>query len=203
MAFRFCWVTLLTQGCNSIVISWLFGHVGTTLQQGLIMPSSLLQVVNSLFQICWQLGTSSANTTCWRSSVTEEHGALRHILWRGPSATSPPPPSPKQFSVSVPFWESKNFSAHTPIFPKHEKNFPEKPKNFPDILYFSPKLKHFDNISKSLSEIPDKIKCQLPLFDVYCHCRCIFIVIPYNRINLNHNLNLVGALRGPLTVGGP
>jgi hypothetical protein len=32
----------------------------------LIMPSSLLQVVNSLFHTCWQLGTSSANTTCWR-----------------------------------------------------------------------------------------------------------------------------------------
>ena len=34
--------------------------------------------------------------------------------------------------------------------------------------------------------------------DVYCHCRCLFIVIPYNRINLNHdriNLNLVGAPR--------
>jgi hypothetical protein len=29
------------------------------------MSSSLLQVVNSLFQTCWQLGTSSANTTCW------------------------------------------------------------------------------------------------------------------------------------------
>ena len=42
--------------------------------------------------------------------------------------------------------------------------------------------------------------------DVYCHCRCLFIVIPYNRINLNHdriNLNLVGVPRGPLTVGGP
>jgi hypothetical protein len=32
----------------------------------LIMPSSLLQVVNSLFQTCWQLGTGNANTTCWR-----------------------------------------------------------------------------------------------------------------------------------------
>jgi hypothetical protein len=26
----------------------------------------LRQVVNSLFYTCWQLGTSSANTTCWR-----------------------------------------------------------------------------------------------------------------------------------------
>jgi hypothetical protein len=49
----------------------------------------------------------------------------------------------------------KNFSGHTPIFPKDEKNFPETPKNFPDILYFPPKLKHFDNISKSLSEIAE------------------------------------------------
>jgi hypothetical protein len=69
----------------------------------------------------------------------------------------------RERKVSVPFWESKNFSGHTPIFPKDEKNFPETPKNFPDILYFPPKLKHFDNISKSLSEIPDKIKCQLLL----------------------------------------
>jgi hypothetical protein len=31
------------------------------------MPSSLLQVVNSLFQTCHnKLGTSSANTTCWQ-----------------------------------------------------------------------------------------------------------------------------------------
>jgi hypothetical protein len=140
------------------------------------------------------------------SSVTEEHRALRHILCRGPfSATfgpllknlfrrpPAPPPSPKKFSVSVPFSESKNVFGHTPIFPKDEKIFPETPKNFQDIWYFSPKLKHFDNISKST-------------VDVYCHCRCLFIVIPYNRINLNHdriNLNLVGTPRGPLTVGGP
>ena len=42
-------------------------------------------------------------------------------------------------------------------------------------------------------------------YDVYFHCRCLFIVIPYNRINLNHdriNLNLVGApnCRGPLVL---
>jgi hypothetical protein len=31
------------------------------------MPSSLLQVVNSLFQTCYnKLATSSANTTCWQ-----------------------------------------------------------------------------------------------------------------------------------------
>ena len=31
------------------------------------MPSSLLQVVNNLFQTCYnKLGTSSANTTCWQ-----------------------------------------------------------------------------------------------------------------------------------------
>ena len=31
------------------------------------MPSSMLQVVNNLFQTCYnKLGTSSANTTCWQ-----------------------------------------------------------------------------------------------------------------------------------------
>ena len=43
--------------------------------------------------------------------------------------------------------------------------------------------------------------------DVYCHCRCLFIVIPYiNRINLNHdriNLNLVGGPSGPPNSRGP
>jgi hypothetical protein len=88
------------------------------------------------------------------SSVTEEHGALRHILSRGPLKNFfGSPPSPKKFSVSVPFWESKNF---------------------PDIPQFFLKTKNF-------------------------------IVIPYNRINLNHdriNLNLVGApnCRGPLVL---
>jgi hypothetical protein len=65
------------------------------------------------------------------SSVTEEHGALRHILCRGP------------------------FSAT-----------------------FGPLLKTSGNT-----------------YDVYCHCRCLFIVIPYNRINLK--------LLGAPTVGGP
>jgi hypothetical protein len=38
------------------------------LATSLIILTRLLQVVNSLFQTCWQLGTSSAdvNTTCWR-----------------------------------------------------------------------------------------------------------------------------------------
>jgi hypothetical protein len=30
----------------------------------------------------------------------------------------PPPPSPQKFSVSVPFWESKNFSGHSNFFLK-------------------------------------------------------------------------------------
>jgi hypothetical protein len=75
------------------------------------------------------------------SSVTEEHGALRHILCRGPCVGGPylnfffgaPPPPPrrqKTFSVSVPFWESKNFSRHTTIFPKDENFFPETPTMF-------------------------------------------------------------------------
>ena len=75
------------------------------------------------------------------SSVTEEHGALRHILCRGPFSAPylktffgdlPPPPSRRQkkFSVSVSFWESKIFSEHTTIFPKDEKFFPETPTMF-------------------------------------------------------------------------
>ena len=54
-----------TQGCNSIVISWLYRTYWNNLATTLIMPSSLLQVVNSSFQTCWQLGTSAVNTTCW------------------------------------------------------------------------------------------------------------------------------------------
>jgi hypothetical protein len=52
--------SLLYHGCNK--------HVSTcSLVTTLIMPSSLLQVVNSLFQTCYnKLGTSSASTTCWQ-----------------------------------------------------------------------------------------------------------------------------------------
>jgi hypothetical protein len=43
------------------------GLVRTTLSTtSLIISTILLQIVNSLFQTCWQLGTSSANATCWR-----------------------------------------------------------------------------------------------------------------------------------------
>jgi hypothetical protein len=57
----------MLQGCNNIVISWLYRTCWNNLATSLIMSSNLLQVVNcSLFQTCWQLGTSSANTTCWR-----------------------------------------------------------------------------------------------------------------------------------------
>jgi hypothetical protein len=59
------------------------------------------------------------------SGVTQPLGALRQ------SATFGPPLL--HFGSVYHFWESKNFSGHTPIFPKYEKNFPETPKNFPDI----------------------------------------------------------------------
>jgi hypothetical protein len=50
--------SLLYHGCNKLVSS---------LVARLIMPSSLLQVVNSLFQTCYnKLGTRSANITCWQ-----------------------------------------------------------------------------------------------------------------------------------------
>jgi hypothetical protein len=57
---------LTTQGCNNIVISWLYQTCWNNLATSLIISTRFLQVVNSLFQTCWQLETSSANTTCWR-----------------------------------------------------------------------------------------------------------------------------------------
>jgi hypothetical protein len=39
------------------------------LATSLIISTRLLQVVNNLYQTCWQLGTSSANTTCWLQDV--------------------------------------------------------------------------------------------------------------------------------------
>ena len=51
---------LTTEGCkNFVIISMLL--LG---QPSLIIHSSLLEVVNSLFQTCCQLGTNSAKTTC-------------------------------------------------------------------------------------------------------------------------------------------
>ena len=52
---------LTTQDCNNIVISWLYQSCWNNLVTSLIVPSSLLRVVNSLFQTC---STSNANTTC-------------------------------------------------------------------------------------------------------------------------------------------
>jgi hypothetical protein len=54
---------LTTQGCNNIVISWLYRTWWNNLATSLIIPTRLLQDVNSLFQTCWQLGISSASTT--------------------------------------------------------------------------------------------------------------------------------------------
>jgi hypothetical protein len=62
------------------------------------------------------------------SGVTQPLGALRQSATFGPPLLhfgDLPPPVAKKFSVSVPFWESKNFSVHNPIFPKYEKNFPQ------------------------------------------------------------------------------
>jgi hypothetical protein len=56
---------LPTQGCNNTVISWLYRTCWNNLVTSLIISTRLLQVVNSLFQTCWQLVTSSAKTTYW------------------------------------------------------------------------------------------------------------------------------------------
>jgi hypothetical protein len=58
---------LTTQGCDNIVISWLYRTCWNNFVTCLIIPTTLLQVVNSLFQTCRQLGTSIAKTTCWQT----------------------------------------------------------------------------------------------------------------------------------------
>jgi hypothetical protein len=44
-----------TQGCNNIVISWPYRTCWSNLVTSLIISTRLLQIVNSLFQTCWQL----------------------------------------------------------------------------------------------------------------------------------------------------
>jgi hypothetical protein len=56
----------MTQGCNNIVLSWLYRTCWNNLATSLIISTRLLQVVNKLVHTCYQLGTSSANITCWR-----------------------------------------------------------------------------------------------------------------------------------------
>ena len=62
-------ITILLQPCVVNLVTFLLYHdcirLGNNLVTSLIMPSSLLQVVNNLFQICHdKLGTSIANTAC-------------------------------------------------------------------------------------------------------------------------------------------
>jgi hypothetical protein len=58
---------LMTQCCNNIVISWLYQICWNNPATSLIisMRLQMLQIVDSLFHTSWQLGASSANTTCW------------------------------------------------------------------------------------------------------------------------------------------
>jgi hypothetical protein len=86
---------------------------------------TIFDVVQELTRL--QLQFSIYEACFWKneaSSVTEEHGALRHILCRGPFVGGP------NLKISVPFWESKIFSGHTTIFPKDENFFPETPTMF-------------------------------------------------------------------------
>jgi hypothetical protein len=71
--FREVWyshdMTKMLRGWRHKVVTILLYHdcfrlLGTTFATSLIISTRLLQVVNSLFRTCWQLGTSSANTTC-------------------------------------------------------------------------------------------------------------------------------------------
>jgi uncharacterized membrane protein YukC len=62
---------LMTQGCNNVVISWLSLRIMAEMLEQPCNKSDntnkVVTTVNKLFHTCWQLGTSSANTTCWRS----------------------------------------------------------------------------------------------------------------------------------------
>ena len=65
---------LTTQGCNNISYTLyhdcLYQSCRENLVTSLIVPSNLLQVVNSLFQTSWNKATSSANTTCQQIVTT-------------------------------------------------------------------------------------------------------------------------------------
>jgi hypothetical protein len=61
----------MLQGWRHKVVTILLYHdcimtCWNNLATSLITSTRLLQVVNRLSHTCWQLGTSSANTTCWR-----------------------------------------------------------------------------------------------------------------------------------------
>jgi hypothetical protein len=73
---------LITQGCNNIVISWLYRTCWNNLVTRQIISTRLLQVVNSLFQTCWQLRTSSANISLL-ADLLQDVRFLRVSLWEG------------------------------------------------------------------------------------------------------------------------
>ena len=69
---------LTAQDCNNIVVSWLFQSCWSNLVASLLVPSSLLQVVNSLFQIrskttCQQRVNTQA---CYKSNPNRVHKYL-------------------------------------------------------------------------------------------------------------------------------
>jgi hypothetical protein len=86
--YRTCWINLVTSlimiflcWCNCtqvnmmlVMLLWVYIHTGQAWKicpatvgiEPIISTRLFIQIVNSLFQTCWQLGTSSANTTCWR-----------------------------------------------------------------------------------------------------------------------------------------
>jgi hypothetical protein len=72
---------LTTQGCNNIVISWLYRTCWNNLGTNLIVSTRLLQVVNSLTNsTTWQLN-SSTTTTAWQlNSLTTWDKQCEHNL---------------------------------------------------------------------------------------------------------------------------
>ena len=99
------------------------------------------------------------------SSVTEEHGALRHILCRGPFC-------------------------HTSLVTKRtvrvsRRDLPRGVGRGACHMYICIYVYMYICIYVYMYICVYVYMCIC--VDVYCHCRCLFIVIPYNRINLNHD----------------
>jgi hypothetical protein len=85
------------QGCNNTAISWLCRTCWNNLVTSLIISTRLLQIVNSLFQTCWQLGQAvraqlidglladllqrwdfySCRRTCFKSKHVKTHKLLQ------------------------------------------------------------------------------------------------------------------------------
>jgi hypothetical protein len=92
---------LATQGCNNTAISWLDRTCWNNLATSLIISTRLLQVVDSLFQTCWQLVTSSP-TACWETYYTRKNAQIATNLQQICSNAVPTTCQQDVFALLVP-----------------------------------------------------------------------------------------------------